>query len=133
MDRMCGTGTADDGSALRYRPTPFKITFGYMQPLSGGDAEWETTSHMGMLCALEQIKNESKILTGIELSPLYINSPGTQSGRVTGALCLKQAEVPLILGPAYSGAAFGASTVGKVFGIPIVGTTTSHRLEQCRS
>jgi len=56
-----------------------------------------------------------------------MNRQGSQNGGFTSSLCITQtAGARFVLGPSYSGAAFGASTVGKIFDVPLLGTTTSN-------
>jgi hypothetical protein len=83
LRRMCDTGISedkkkegeatlpkanDDGafwpSNVENRLDANKVWFGFLGPLSGPDARAETTSMIGLLCGLERVRDDEKILDG---------------------------------------------------------------------
>ena len=66
-ERLCGSSSFDE-SVYSDAST---VRFANLMPLSGGDAEWETTSTFGLLCALEAIHADNDLLPGITLEPVF--------------------------------------------------------------
>ena len=90
-----------------------EIELGFSTVLSGPTAPFETNTNAGQLLAIDMINSSDDILPGIKLIPTYSDDAGDLIPGGTGAICLLNRGVPLIIGPTYSSAAYGAcSAVG---------------------
>ena len=107
------------------------LKVGIIKPLSGIDARWEATSSVAIMCALEDISSNPSLLPGVKIEAIWSDSEGHQLGGVGASVCLARSSSsppPIVIGPAYSSSAFGASRVANAFGMALIGTTTSNPL-----